>query len=470
MTVSAMRDTAVHGVSMFLFAFVFVFGGLVAPRAWAADATTWTWPAPAGTSWDTSSQAYWNNAFTADEKNACTRTRPGSQSPIYLKSAFPDPRLRPLTFTYDDSRARKIGNNGHSVELEFEEAKPTLVHEGQTYSLQNLHFHYPSEHVFNGERYPMELHLVHKNAAGATLVVGVFISQGSEHAGLKPLFDAMSATAGMTNEQAAGAQKAEVKFGSGGLGSVLPPSSNRSYMTYSGSLTTPTGKDAAGKATGCTEPIRWVVFTTPIQVSAAQIQKFKKAIAYGASNVAMNARVRAEDPSRGAAMYSATARTVDLRPSPPVSQNGTFKPKPGEGGTGAPIPAGRGGGWALYSPGHIDFVFDVPQQPRNMRMSVLHATVAYWPRPGYAPVDITLVNSRGSKPIATAFDPSAEAAKANVPGNDARNYQWNTFDIPAAHLAPGSNTLRVTLLPQQRSGYWIQAIAVDEVPQVAARR
>ena len=49
-----------------------------------------------------------------------------------------------------------------------------------TYSMQQFHFHTPSEHRLNGIDYPMEVHFVHYGPAGSSqlAVIGAFIRYG----------------------------------------------------------------------------------------------------------------------------------------------------------------------------------------------------------------------------------------------------------------------------------------------------
>jgi len=41
----------------------------------------------------------------------------------------------------------------------------TIMFRAKTYTVTDFHFHMPSEHTFDGYRYDMEMHVVHKNNA-----------------------------------------------------------------------------------------------------------------------------------------------------------------------------------------------------------------------------------------------------------------------------------------------------------------
>src|SRR5207237_3324330 len=81
----------------------------------------------------------------------------------------------------------QILNNGHTIEIETE-GRNVLLLNGVEYELQQFHFHGLSEHTFEGKGSDMELHLVHKSAAGETAVVGVVVERGASSGALAPIF------------------------------------------------------------------------------------------------------------------------------------------------------------------------------------------------------------------------------------------------------------------------------------------
>ena len=54
--------------------------------------------------------------------------------------------------------------------------KYTAVLEGKKYKLLQFHFHTPSEHRFQDESFPLEVHFVHKSDDGGLAVVGIFFN------------------------------------------------------------------------------------------------------------------------------------------------------------------------------------------------------------------------------------------------------------------------------------------------------
>ena len=109
------------------------------------------------------------------------------QSPVDLRSQGTYPRL---DASYSESTGR-IFNNGHTVEVEVDSGANTLILDGVAYELAQFHFHTGSEHRVDSRGYDMELHLVHKSAAGANAAVGVFLRRGSDSDALAPVFAAL---------------------------------------------------------------------------------------------------------------------------------------------------------------------------------------------------------------------------------------------------------------------------------------
>jgi carbonic anhydrase len=145
----------------------------------------------------------------------------------------------------------KILNNGHTIQANCEPGSRTIIN-GEPFDLLQFHFHHPSEHLLSGKAFDLELHFVHKSAAGRLAVLGVFIQPGAENAALAPIWAAMPKEAG--DEKAAGVTIAP--------GDLLP--ADRGFFRYHGSLTTPP----------CSEGVLWTVFKSPIEASPAQIRQF----------------------------------------------------------------------------------------------------------------------------------------------------------------------------------------------------
>jgi carbonic anhydrase len=176
------------------------------------------------------------------------------QSPIDLAGATAKDVANPQ-FTYQAAEGRLL-NNGHTVELDTDTAN-TLVLDGASFALQQLHFHSPSEHTINGSSFPTEIHLVHRAENGALVVVGVMVQVGAENPAIARMVAVLPAKAG---------KEARVD-GAVDLNALLP--TDRRAYRYSGSLTTPP----------CTEGVSWVVMSQPITASATQISMLARVLA-----------------------------------------------------------------------------------------------------------------------------------------------------------------------------------------------
>ena len=103
--------------------------------------------------------------------------------------------------------------------------------------------------LFFGKSFAAELHVVHKSADGNLAVVGLLLQDGAENAALAPFIDNLPA-------EKADAKDAGVKINATDF---LP--AVQTTFRYSGSLTTPP----------CSEGVNWLVMTTPIELSSAQL-------------------------------------------------------------------------------------------------------------------------------------------------------------------------------------------------------
>ena len=74
----------------------------------------------------------------------------------------------------------EVLNNGHTVQLNIGNGS-RMVNRGQTLELSQVHFHTPNKQVVNGNRFPMEAHLVHKRTDGALGLIGVFFEKKAEN-------------------------------------------------------------------------------------------------------------------------------------------------------------------------------------------------------------------------------------------------------------------------------------------------
>ena len=178
-----------------------------------------------------------------------------NQSPINIDTTFKT-HLSPLDTHYIDGPITLI-NNGHTNQAGLKTTTAdTVTIDGTPFTLQQFHFHAPSENTVHGKHYAMEMHLVHKSAQGAVAVVAVMFDQGAENSELNKLWATMPEKADQT-------AKIVTQMD---LNALLP--ADKTYWRFSGSLTTPP----------CSEGVTWIVLKHPLTLSSAQLAKFSHAM------------------------------------------------------------------------------------------------------------------------------------------------------------------------------------------------
>lgn len=172
------------------------------------------------------------------------------QSPIALESGDARRYATVTEFQYEPHQMSVV-DNGHTIQVNANGAGAVRIDE-RTFRLVQFHVHAPSEHTIDGERFPLELHLVHRNSDDKLTVVAVMVRPGAALEG----FDEILAAIGAPGTEHA----VESAFDPTTL---LPE--QRDLFAYEGSLTTPP----------CTEGVEWRVMAEPITMSNAQIAAVK---------------------------------------------------------------------------------------------------------------------------------------------------------------------------------------------------
>ena len=110
-----------------------------------------------------------------------------------LRAAFPPAQLeiRPA------ARPGNAVHNGHTIQVDFPKGD-TLSVGGVPFELVQFHFHAPSEHTVAGRHLPMEIHFVHRSAAGTLAVLGVLVEQGAANASFEAIQSALPKSEGST--------------------------------------------------------------------------------------------------------------------------------------------------------------------------------------------------------------------------------------------------------------------------------
>ncbi|MFT3877881.1 MAG: carbonic anhydrase family protein [Propioniciclava sp.] len=172
------------------------------------------------------------------------------QSPIDLPAAVPASTQETAITLAQPTSDGHADDTGHTGQFWPAHPATTLSHGGRSFELKQLHYHTPSEHTIAGKPAAAEFHFVHEDAAGHHLVLAVLGQKGKPTPGMDAFVNA--ATAG---EDVGATLNFE---------SILPAAS--AYYTYEGSLTTPP----------CSQSVPWIVLSTPITLSEAQLTKLEK--------------------------------------------------------------------------------------------------------------------------------------------------------------------------------------------------
>ncbi len=172
------------------------------------------------------------------------------QSPIDIRGAHSAP-LPPLVFSYQAAPLHII-SNGHTIQVNVPPGSFLTVGETR-YELVQFHFHHPSENELNGRKFPLELHLVHKDANGKLAVVAVLLANGQANSVVAGLWQYLPKEKGQESSPEG------VTVDPTGM---LP--TNRAYYAFPGSLTTPP----------CSEDVSWFLFRTPGSVAKPEVATF----------------------------------------------------------------------------------------------------------------------------------------------------------------------------------------------------
>ncbi|XP_075415742.1 carbonic anhydrase 4 [Tenrec ecaudatus] len=205
------------------------------------------------------------------------------QSPISIVTRKAELRedLKPFSFSgYDRKHKWTVQNNGHSVMVLLgEEASISEGGLPAKYRAKQLHLHWSSEldagseHSLDGERFAMEMHIVHekekgvlqtrededRNSGDGIAVLAFLVQAGSKHKGFQALVEVLD---DISTPSSNTTMRESIS-----LMDLLPDQEKlKRYFRYNGSLTTP----------GCEENVVWTVFPEPIQLLKEQILAFSQ--------------------------------------------------------------------------------------------------------------------------------------------------------------------------------------------------
>ncbi|NXB05085.1 CAH15 anhydrase, partial [Cnemophilus loriae] len=230
------------------------------------------------------------------------------QSPINIvtRNVVYDKSLQPLAFEgYDVKGSAKwdVENNGHTVKVTLNTSpKVGGGGLGRKYKAVEFHLHWGvpgvpqdvpgSEHSIDGEKYPMELHVVHiredvsdvteaKKIPDGLAVLAFFVKADEENKNYATLLSELK----NIKYKGQSAQMDPLP-----LSSLLPPEEDLGrYYRYEGSLTTP----------DCYEGVTWTVFEKPVELSLPQLSQFTELHFDGKNSTPMLENFRPAQPLNG---------------------------------------------------------------------------------------------------------------------------------------------------------------------------
>lgn len=213
------------------------------------------------------------------------------QSPIDLgifgamKGNFPEFEFQ----NYDKSLSSPLLlNNGHTVKLSNFDIQMSLNGGPLTgkFIVEELHLHWWSEHTIDNIRYPMEAHIVHRNSIYKNITEASLHKNGIAvigilfHASNKPNLGIGKIVESLPFISSADEINRPVRIDKKMNLHEMFPKFTRGYLTYPGSLTTPS----------CAESVTWIVLLDTCSVTMDQVNVFRGIETFGGKQLTDNYR------------------------------------------------------------------------------------------------------------------------------------------------------------------------------------
>lgn len=163
-------------------------------------------------------------------------------------------------------------NNGHGLTFEEPQIDLGFIKVGaDEFEAYEYTVHTPSEHTIDGQTFPLEIQVLHKDAAGKQLGVAVLFKYGASNPFMAGMKAAVPAMPKWTVEN--GTAKAALSGDVFNLENILPmgdvhPGGDMTFYNYQGSLTAPP----------CTGGVSWWVSAEPMEASKDEIANFRTAV------------------------------------------------------------------------------------------------------------------------------------------------------------------------------------------------
>lgn len=170
--------------------------------------------------------------------------------------------------------------NEHTTQVGASGTCPDLfkvVKDGKDYPFYQFHFHSPSEHLIDGERYPLEMHYVHQAKSGEIIVlaimVGVKEDYKSEFATFIEKVHSLIPKGGEANGDNDHQIVKEWK-GFSPYNTFMESSMKKGFKHYIGSTTTPP----------CNVDTLWILMEEPLYISKETLKNYRAMINDNANN------------------------------------------------------------------------------------------------------------------------------------------------------------------------------------------
>lgn len=205
-----------------------------------------------------------NHAGVAGVSNNWAATLTASEAPFRssdshnIQPSFRMPNAdcsypRPLQISYGPGLSM-LSRKGSSLEVKTD-AEGRMRLGKSVYRFEQLHFHSPGTQLINGQTYPLVAYLVHSNQYGEQVIIAIPFTAGAENPVLTQLFTAIPEYED-EERTVLGFNVADLYPGRLDYNIYLGP---QDYQSFS-------------------QDIKWLALKSPVNISIAQLKKFKKTL------------------------------------------------------------------------------------------------------------------------------------------------------------------------------------------------
>ncbi|KAL1545697.1 carbonic anhydrase [Salvia divinorum] len=186
------------------------------------------------------------------------------QSPINIVSAraVGNKKSKPLIRNYRAVNVSLVDNK-YTVAIEYPDDTGDITLDEKQYRLRQMHWHSPSEHRINGNRFAAELHMVHVSDDGKVLVVGTLFQLGRPDPVLQTIDKKLYELGSEYISRSRSRSRYYIQVG------VFHPAELRTslskYYKYTGSSSVPP----------CTEHLIYLIIAKPRSISKQQVAALK---------------------------------------------------------------------------------------------------------------------------------------------------------------------------------------------------